>query len=203
MQVHAFDTESLPDVPWKNGRGTTREIACWPAGSDLGSFHWRASIATIAASAPFSTFAGVDRTIVLLSGRGVHLRSADRSIDHRLDNVGQPFSFAGERAIDCESLGTVSRDFNVMTRRGVHHAETRVVRAEARLEPAPFGLLLALHGTWQVAGAAVANSLDPGHGLWWEEGEGLSWSFRPDPAHGHNDSALIAVRWTSASTQSA
>jgi environmental stress-induced protein Ves len=199
--VHEFDTESLPDTPWKNGRGTTREIACWPPGSDLGSFHWRVSIATIAASAPFSTFAGIDRTIMLLSGRGMHLRSADGSVDHRLDAVEQPFAFAGDLTIDCEALGAVSRDFNVMTQRGVYRAEIRVIRAAARLAPAPCGLLLALRGHWQVVGAAAQCQLGPAQGLWWEQGADCAWSVDPGSDRDAAAAALIVVRWTAADSR--
>jgi uncharacterized protein len=195
MHVHEYVVESLPDMPWKNGRGTTREIASWPAGSDPGSFCWRASIATIAASAPFSRFDGIDRTILLLAGPGVHLRSNDGRIDHRLDTQWRPFSFAGDVDIECETLGGKSRDFNVMTRRNSHRSETHVLEVGALLDPAPFGLLLGLRGTWQVAAGSSKHVVRPGAGLWWEAGGASSWSLLPDGGVGQLNPALIAVRW--------
>jgi environmental stress-induced protein Ves len=59
-------------MPWKNGGGQTTEIAV-SAGASLADFDWRVSIAEINADGPFSAFAGVDRTLVLLSGAGVRL----------------------------------------------------------------------------------------------------------------------------------
>ena len=73
--LQRFDTAELHATPWKNGGGTTRQVACWPPGAGSDDFDWRVSIATIAASGPFSTFPGIDRTIMLLDGPGVHLRS--------------------------------------------------------------------------------------------------------------------------------
>ena len=62
--VQAFSRAALPATPWKNGGGTTQEIAGWPAGAGLDAFGWRVSIACIAASGPFSVFAGIDRSIM-------------------------------------------------------------------------------------------------------------------------------------------
>jgi environmental stress-induced protein Ves len=195
MQVHEFSIASVPDMPWKNGRGRTRELARWPAGSDLESFGWRVSIATITESGPFSIFEGVDRTILLLCGRGVHLRSGDGRIDRRLDTRWEPFSFAGEVIVNCEALGGESRDFNVMTRRRSYLSETRILRENAMRQSAPFGLLLALSGTWQVTSGSATYCLRADAGLWWEEGGASNWSLSPDGASGREQPALIAVRW--------
>ncbi|MEO5606152.1 MAG: HutD family protein, partial [Polaromonas sp.] len=113
FSLQRFARDQLPVTPWKNGGGNTREIACWPPGAGLNDFGWRISIATIAASGPFSMFAGIDRHIMLLGGDGVRLRSPG-SIDHQLDTPGQPFAFSGDAAIDCTLLGGESSDFNVM-----------------------------------------------------------------------------------------
>ena len=95
MRIHRFDTASLAAAPWKNGGGTTREIAAWPQGAGIDGFDWRVSIATIDQAGPFSAFAGVDRVIMLLDGSGVRLRSGGGRIDHRLDRPQAPFAFAG------------------------------------------------------------------------------------------------------------
>src|SRR6185295_12572572 len=94
-----FRRDQLPVMPWKNGGGSTCEIACWPPGAKLGDFGWRVSIATMAAAGPFSVFEGVDRSIMLLAGDGVRLQSDDGAIDHRLDTPHQPFAFSGDAAI--------------------------------------------------------------------------------------------------------
>lgn len=197
MFVHEFNTQLVPNTPWKNGRGMMREIASWPPGSDLGSFHWRVSIATIAASAPFSAFEGVDRTIMLLSGKGVRMRADERGIDHRLDTRWQPYSFPGEACVDCELLGGESHDFNVMTRRASCHSETKVLGAGTVLEPAAFGVLLALRGAWQATSGASTYSIGPTAGLWWEQGRESRWSLSPAGSGDCDAPVLIAVRITS------
>ena len=51
---------SLRPAPWKNGGGSTTEIAVWPNGAGLDEFDWRISLATITQSGPFSFFPGID-----------------------------------------------------------------------------------------------------------------------------------------------
>lgn len=166
MALVSFSRATLPAMPWKNGGGTTQEIACWPPGAGLADFGWRVSIATIAAAGPFSLFEGVDRLIMLLEGEGVHLRSRDGRIDHRLDGPYRPFAFAGEDQIDCMPQGGASSDFNVMTRRGQWRAELKVHDGAADMPPAPHGVLLALRGDWRLN--------EPGSLC--REGEGLCWT---------------------------
>ncbi|MBK9607139.1 MAG: HutD family protein [Betaproteobacteria bacterium] len=52
--------------PWKNGGGTTTEIAVHPEGAGWDDFLWRIGIADIRQSGPFSSFPGIDRSILLL-----------------------------------------------------------------------------------------------------------------------------------------
>jgi len=66
--------------PWKNGGGTTRDIASSPPGASLDDFVWRLSLAQVDRDGPFSRFDNVDRTLVLLSG-AMTLHEQDRRID--------------------------------------------------------------------------------------------------------------------------
>lgn len=182
--LHRFALADLPATPWKNGGGSTREIACCPPGADLHRFDWRVSIATIDRSGPFSVFAGVDRCIVLLAGDGVALHAPQAGWQHRLDSPLQPFAFSGDDAVDCTLLGGASTDFNVMTRRGTRRAGVQVLHASASLPATDQGLLLAVHGTWQVLGptpgsaAADALALAEGQGLWWHAAP-HAWHIQP------------------------
>ena len=187
MALTHFSRRSLPVTPWKNGGGTTQEIACWPPGAGLSDFGWRVSIATIAAAGPFSVFAGVDRSITLLDGAGVRLHSRDGRIDHRLDLPHRPFAFPGDVEIDCTLQGGASSDFNVMTRRGRWSAEVQVLDGAAAIAPASHGVLLALRGDWRLDDAAQVC----------REGEGLCWTEAPHawqavPTSG--DACLAVVR---------
>ncbi|GAA4336021.1 HutD family protein [Variovorax defluvii] len=173
MALRSFSRASLPATPWKNGGGSTQEIAAWPPGAGLADFGWRVSIATIAAAGPFSVFEGVDRLIMLLDGEGVHLRSRDGRIDHRLDVPHRPFAFAGEAEIEGVPQGGHSSDFNVMTRRGAWRAELTVLDQAAAVAPAAHGVLLALRGDWSV----------DEKGTLCREGEGLCWTDAPHAWH--------------------
>lgn len=186
MSMQRFSRAQLQPTPWKNGGGSTREIASWPPGAGLEAFDWRVSIATIAAGGPFSVFAGVDRTIMLLEGDGVQLRAAEGSLDHRLDTPFAPFAFSGDVALDCTLLGGASNDFNVMSRRARCDAEVRVLAGAHALPAAPGGLLMSLHGRWQ----AGDQALEVGEGLWWADAA-TAWTLTPID----DDARLVAVRF--------
>jgi environmental stress-induced protein Ves len=107
---------SLHAVPWKNGLGTTRELAVYPSGADTESFLWRISIADVTDAAPFSSFPGVDRSITLLEGAGF-IMTLDGAREHALTTAYAPFAFPGEASIDVALAGGATRDFNLMLRR--------------------------------------------------------------------------------------
>ncbi|MFM0212089.1 HutD family protein [Paraburkholderia sediminicola] len=121
----------LVAAPWKNGGGVTREVAAFPAGAGLDAFVWRVSIADVAQAGPFSRFAGIDRTLVLLSGAGMLL---DEKVETSTTNtlaLTQPLDiaqFAGEAQIDARLVEGATRDFNLMVRRGAAVGETEVWR---------------------------------------------------------------------------
>ena len=64
---------SLCAAPWKNGGGSTMQIAIWPLDVGLDNFDWRISLATITADGPFSVFPGIDRSLVLVDGDKLRL----------------------------------------------------------------------------------------------------------------------------------
>lgn len=193
MSATRFALADIVPTPWKNGGGATREIACWPPGTGLDSFDWRISVATIAADGAFSVFAGIDRSITLLSGDGVLLHGEHGT--HRLDQPLVPFAFAGETPIRATLLGGASEDFNVMTRRGRCRADVKVWRqaADWPSEPPHAALLLAVQGDWRCALAGDAPTLlTPGSGLWWSHAAARpSISVQPQPRA--DDPALLAV----------
>ena len=193
MSATRFALADIVPTPWKNGGGATREIACWPAGTGLDSFDWRISVATIAADGAFSVFAGIYRSITLLSGDGVLLHGEHGT--HRLDQPLVPFAFAGETPIRATLLGGASEDFNVMTRRGRCRADVKVWRyaVDGPSTPPHAALLLAVQGDWRCAVAGDAPTLlTPGSGLWWSHAAARpAISVQPQPRA--DDPALLAV----------
>jgi environmental stress-induced protein Ves len=157
-----FTYASLAVTRWRNGGGETREILSWPVCQS--DFEWRASIATIAANGPFSLFTGIDRSITLLSGEGVHLHG-EQGIDHPLTQIGAPYSFAGETPIFATLVGGVTTDFNIMTRRDSCSARVTAQSHDFDVNWQSAGLLYALRGEWQVT---PAIRLAAEEGLYWD-----------------------------------
>ena len=134
MNIHSawrvLRAEQLPVMPWKNGGGTTQEIARYPQDADLDHFVWRLSMAQVGEDGAFSAFPGVDRQLLLLAGRGMRLdRDAADAIV--LDRLLTPLAFAGETAIHARLLDGPCRDFNLMLRRGQARGRIDVLSAGA------------------------------------------------------------------------
>jgi environmental stress-induced protein Ves len=104
--------------PWKNGDGTTTEIAMYPEGAGWDDFHWRVGIADIRQSGPFSSFPGIDRSITLLdcppdSGMSLNVDGTSvEMVQHEFIDI------VGESVTQGALRGHAVRDFNVMSRRG-------------------------------------------------------------------------------------
>jgi uncharacterized protein len=119
------------DMPWKNGGGVTRELLRLPHPRDAERFVLRLSIATVAASGPFSRFAGVDRLLLILEGEGVALSGPETEAPVVLGPRSAPFAFPGEGTWDCRLLGGPVRDFNVMVDRALASATLERVHVVA------------------------------------------------------------------------
>lgn len=101
-------------APWKNGAGGTFELAIAPPGAGFDDFDWRISLATIE-SGPFSSFPGIDRSLVLVGGESLVL-TLDGTRRVVLDAAQPLLWFPGEAAV-VASVDSPTLDFNVMTRR--------------------------------------------------------------------------------------
>lgn len=127
-------------MPWKNGGGTTLEIARAPA---TGDFDWRLSVADVREDGPFSSFPGIERHILLVEGAGMHLVSARRRIELAPDGPGAIFD--GAEPFTGRLVGGPVRDLNLMLRTGRANGSIERVRLGGR--------------------AARARSVEPGAAL--------------------------------------
>ena len=135
-------------MPWKNGAGRTTEIASHPARSALDAFDWRVSVADVVGDGPFSPFAGVDRTIVMIAGAGMRLNGDGHAALLRAPY--EPYTFSGDDAIHCALVDGPVRDFNLMLRRGRATGEVAIVRgAGVRIAPARFRLCFVASGAYE------------------------------------------------------
>jgi environmental stress-induced protein Ves len=115
MSCRIIDLQTLPATPWKNGGGTTRQLAIHPPEATLDNFAWRISCARVASGGPFSYFPGVDRSLALLDGAGLGLQLL--GIGRTLRPCGEALMFAGEAEVTAQLVDGPVSDLNVMTRR--------------------------------------------------------------------------------------
>ncbi|MFI1356123.1 HutD family protein [Streptomyces sp. NPDC020898] len=125
-------------VPWKNGGGTTREVASGTMQAPRASteitdgFDWRVSVADVDTEGSFSAFPGIDRVITLVEGEGMVL-----TVDGTPHPVGplSPFAFSGDAATHCRPAAGTVRNMNVMTRRSRATAQVRIITVTAAQGP--------------------------------------------------------------------
>lgn len=123
-QAHLLRDGEHRVMPWKNGGGSTTEVAVGPEGAGLDGFDWRISMATVAADGPFSLFPGIDRTLAILGGAGLVLHGLDAG-PVRLTRGSAPFAFPADAAVSATLLDGPITDLNVMTRRGRFRSRVR------------------------------------------------------------------------------
>jgi hypothetical protein len=150
------------ETPWKNGGGTTTEVATFPPGSSLDDFAWRVSMARVERAGPFSRFAGVDRSIALVEGQGMTLAIAGRG-QVAVEATTPPFAFPGDVEVDASLVAGSSLDLNVMTRRGSFRHLLSRVSATGAVRIAPLGtiaLVVVARGAVRVAGEGALELRD-------------------------------------------
>jgi hypothetical protein len=114
-------------MPWRNGGGSTTEIAIDPPGSGLGDgFFWRVSLADVAQDGPFSRFPGYDRHIMLIAGKGMSL-NANENGRFALDAPYKPVRFSGDWPVQAFLASGPVRDFNLMVRRDLGESQLLTV----------------------------------------------------------------------------
>src|SRR5450631_939076 len=142
-------------MPWRNGLGVTLEIARRPAvGSE---FLWRLSLATIAASGPFSIYTGYRRSVTLIGGDGFRLGIGDAD-PVVLDSIGATALFPGDAATACALINGPCSDLSLMVREpGRILSVTRVRCMQAQVTPLAAGTLNAFFCLNGQASVALAD----------------------------------------------
>ena len=97
---------------WKNGCGTTQEIA---VSDESIEFEWRMSMADIVESGPFSAFPGMDRILVLLTGSEIKISHEGVASEKSLQLL-TPYQFSGDWPTSAR-ISEKGRDFNLIYRR--------------------------------------------------------------------------------------
>lgn len=149
----------LTPKPWKNGGGTTTEIAASPEGAGFDDFDWRLSVADVGSDGPFSLFPRIDRTLTLIEGKGLAMQIEGRA-PVTLTTASPPLAFPGDVPVNATLVDGAIRDFNVMTRRGRY--SHKVTRHDLKAGPATLSgegltILVSLGSGSLLLGGATAD----------------------------------------------
>jgi len=181
-------------MPWKNGGGSTLEFAVDPEGATLETgFRWRLSSAEVAQSGPFSSFPGMERWLLLLSGEGFEIDFGARGCA-RLREPLQPIRFQGDWPAWASLVGGPSTDLGLMVDPRRVRASLDVIRLDKnclfRLDE---GTTLFFVGTGTVSIPALDLHLGGNHLLRIENEAEASVELAP----GLTPVALVMVRLVS------
>ena len=91
-------------IPWKNGQGTTTELAVEPPGASFEALRLADLDRGAARSGPFSRFPGYDRIIVQLDGPPMTLTHGSRPLV-ALERL-VPHAFSGDDETACASTAS-------------------------------------------------------------------------------------------------
>lgn len=160
-------------MPWRNGGGTTLELAVDPPGATLAAgFRWRLSSAEVATSGPFSLFPAMERCLLLLEGAGFDIDFGPRGLVQLREPLVPAF-FSGDWPAASTLVGGPCTDLNVMWDRACG-ARVEALRFEGPrsldLAGAPL-LIFVAEGT--VAVPSLGLHLGRRHTLRIEDGAGL------------------------------
>ncbi len=128
-------------IPWKNGKGTTTELAINEGGT-LDDFDWRLSIASVVEDGEFSDFSGYWRNLVLISGNGIslqHTHNRETKTDD-LSELLQISSFDGGSITRGKLVNNKITDFNIMAKIGEYKAEVSTYTTKEKVKITPCDL---------------------------------------------------------------
>lgn len=119
-------SETYRSMPWRNGRGSTLEIAREPAAGE--EFAWRLSLAAIDEDGDFSVYQGYRRAIVLVSGNNLRLRFRGHG-SASLSPTKRAARFEGDWKTRCAVPEGSCTDLSLIVRNGSASRPSCIVRA--------------------------------------------------------------------------
>ncbi|MGJ9401703.1 HutD/Ves family protein [Arthrobacter sp. KK5.5] len=138
---------------WRNGGGTTREIARGPKGAGADDWGWRISLADVDKAGPFSVFPGTERILTVVEGELLVLTVGGR--EQGLERH-RPFRFDGGVPTSATLPTGGIRDLNVITSAGFRAHVAIVELSKKRPHPVFGGQHAVLLQGSATAGGGVA-----------------------------------------------
>ncbi|WP_369410540.1 HutD/Ves family protein [Parasedimentitalea denitrificans] len=117
--------DEIAPAPWKNGRGTTRELA---QRSEQGQMVWRLSFADIAQDGAFSTFPGLSRIHTIATGHGLKLSGTNSEY---VAKPLKPVEFDGGLILNATLTDGPCQAFNVIFNPQLTQAQASIVEGES------------------------------------------------------------------------
>ncbi|AXF04331.1 HutD family protein [Paraburkholderia hospita] len=148
---------SIPFEPWRNGAGVTRTFAAQDNA-------WRVSLAEIERDGPYSRFAGVSRTSLVLRGGGVALRH-DASVV--LLKPFEAVEYDGDKAWMASLVSGPVTALNVMSASGRYRTRVRAL-VDTMIVPPGCAVVVVAPGSgcsFSEPGTMTCGDVAPGHVL--------------------------------------
>jgi environmental stress-induced protein Ves len=163
ITVRIIRAHDCKTTPWRNGGGSTTEIAIGPAGGSLETFDWRISMARVASDGPFSDFDGIDRTLAVIKGSGLVL-TIGQGAPVTLSSGADAVSFSGDTPTSARLTAGEITGLNVMTRRGrfIHRLQHLDKSRSCDFVDDDLAIVLSLGGTTEVTAGQDRATLDHG-----------------------------------------
>lgn len=157
--MKCFSLQEIPAQPWKNGGGTTRELALSEC---QGRMRWRISLADINQDGAFSSFPGLSRIHCIVEGTGLVLSNSTVNLAARpLD----PLVFSGDLALSAQLNEGSCRAFNLIYDPAFCQAEMRVLHPNAAFGGHGERVIFLLRGELTAQTNAGEQRLRAGEGL--------------------------------------
>lgn len=132
MEFKLITPADYKTVPWKNGRGLTKELAVH-FGDDKERYLWRISIAGVTEDGHFSDFLNYDRTLMMLEGNGINLKYSDGT-ENMLERPYDIAKFSGDLITEGKLTDGHIKDFNVIALREKCLTDTVIISKDDQFQ---------------------------------------------------------------------
>ena len=162
--IKTIPPSQFKQIPWKNGKGVTTELAISEGGS-ISQFDWRLSIASVTEDGAFSDFSGYERNLILIEGNGINLKHTQDDAPVKVDRLASILDFAnfdgGWRTEGQLHDGSI-KDLNLMTSKEKYHCqiETWVEQQSKGFKLGKLNFLFSLSESIQLLTSDKSNDME-------------------------------------------